>query len=215
LQVEVVGNLIDTEFFHIVKRRPSSAGSREPFRFFFCGILTARKGVQYLLQAVRILLEGGGDNFEVQVGGDGPYRRSLEDMLKSWRLERHVRLLGMLDREEVRSGMQRCDVFVLPSLGETFGIVLGEAMACGKPVLSTRCGGPEEIVTPETGVLVAPSDAQALAGAMMDFLRHRVAYSEERIRQNVVERFGEQAFTSAMTRLYDAILAPDKEKRAA
>ena len=47
-----------------------------------------------------------------------------------------------LNREQVRERMQKCDVFVLSSLHETFGVVVGEAMACGKPVISTRCGGP-------------------------------------------------------------------------
>ncbi len=102
--------------------------------------------------------------------------------------------------------MQDCDVFVLPSLGETFGVVLGEAMACGKPVLSTRCGGPEDVVTSQTGILVPPGDPASLALAMKGFLTHSYSFHPRQIRNSVVQRFGATSFLNNMEQFYQDIL---------
>jgi len=93
----------------------------------------------------------------------------------------------------------------LPSLGETFGIALGEAMACGKPVVATRCGGPQFIVTPETGLLVDVADPTALAGAMDRFLSEQISSDPTVIRQSIQSRFGEEAFLDNLSSIYDQI----------
>ena len=68
--------------------------------------------------------------------------------------------------------------------------MLNEAAACGKPVISTRCGGPEDIVTEETGLLVPVGDVEALAGAMLRMLDTAADYDPQRIRELTVSRFG-------------------------
>jgi glycosyltransferase involved in cell wall biosynthesis len=111
----------------------------------------------------------------------------------------------MLERDQVRHWMQTCDVFVLPSLGETFGVVLGEAMACGKPVIATRCGGPEFLVTPETGLLVEPGNAAALAEAMEKFISGEISFGSVDLRSEVVRRFGERVFLDNISSIYQQI----------
>ncbi len=204
VEVEVIGNLVDTDFF-----TPGTGPDpgKKTLRFFFLGQLLENKGAQYLLQAAQMLRTQGFKGFEVRLGGDGPYRPILERMAVDLGIEDRCLFLGMLDRAKVREQMRSCDVFVLPSLGETFGIVLGEALACGKPVLSTRSGGPEYVVTPECGILVAPADARELAGAMAGFLTGRYSFEAERIRASVVRRFGGNAFLEQIEWLYaDACL---------
>lgn len=201
LNITVVGNVVMTDFFVPPK---GALGRKNPrTRFLFVGLIDKMKGVQYLLESTRLLLEGGVTNFEVLIGGKGRALRQLMGTTKKKGLTGHCYFLGMLTREEVKYWMQNCDVFVLPSLAETFGIVIGEAMACGKPIIATRCGGPEFLVTPESGFLVDVADPQALAEAMEKFVNSRVNFDGQVIRRNVVNRFGEEAFLQHVSSIYD------------
>jgi len=201
LDIEVIGNVISTRFFHPAQgehRRSSTAR----LQILSAALLTKEKGYEYLLRAARILLDSGFRQFEVLIGGDGPDRPRLEALIKELGLQSCCVLLGILTRHELRDLMQQCDFFVLPSLGETFGVVIGEAMACGKPVLSTHCGGADFQVSPATGILVEPGDAHALAEGIRRLALRRSEYVAARIRASVLERFGEKPFLSAMARIY-------------
>jgi glycosyltransferase involved in cell wall biosynthesis len=80
---------------------------------------------------------------------------------------------GMKSKQEVAEFMRQADLFVLPSLFETFSIVTAEALSTGIPVLATRCGGPEEFVNEDVGLVVPPGDEEALCKGldyMMDNL---------------------------------------------
>ena len=78
---------------------------------------------------------------ELVLAGDGPERKRLQDLAESLGIDRACRFLGNIDRSSVRDEMRKCDLFVLPSRKETFGVVLLEAMACGKPVISCLPAG--------------------------------------------------------------------------
>ena len=201
-----IGEIINTDFFTPsgIDELPSSTSRT---RFLMVALLSKQKGLTCLLEAIRLLVQRGLTPFEVIVGGDGPERHSVESAARVLGLADRLRFLGQLSPTEVRHWMQRCDVFVLPSLHETFGVVLGEAMACGKPVIATRCGGPEWIVTPDTGRLIDKADPTALAGAMADFIEGRAVYNPATIRQRIVERFGEQAFLRQVSAVYEEIWA--------
>ncbi|MFO1034704.1 MAG: glycosyltransferase family 4 protein, partial [Hyphomicrobiales bacterium] len=93
----------------------------------------------------------------------------------------------------VRDLARGCDACVIPSDHETFGLPAIEAMAAGKPVVTTRCGGPETVVTPETGVTVEKSNARALADAMVDVLRHPGRYNAAAIQRYCHAGYGEAA----------------------
>jgi glycosyltransferase involved in cell wall biosynthesis len=201
--VTIVPNVVRTRFF--VPATESEPADR--FTFFLMGLLVERKGGRYLIEAVRQLVRGGCRGFRVVIGGDGAARRPWQQLVAEHGLEPYIEFLGAIGDAEVLHQMQHCDVFVLPSLHENFGVVLGEAMACGKPVLATRCGGSEFVVTPDSGILVPPADAPALADAMQGFLDRRYSFDPTRIRASVVDRFGEDAFLARLTELYRDVLA--------
>jgi L-malate glycosyltransferase len=205
LSIEVIGNVINTDFFVPGYKLPNKKDPSN-FQFFSCALLLERKGYQFMIEAVHLLVGKGFKNFEVLIGGDGPFRPKLEAMVLEAGLDDKIVFLGELDREMVRERMQQCDVFVHPSLDESFGVVLGEAMACGKPVIATRCGGPEYVVTPETGLLVDVANAGELAGAMESFLLRQVNFCSEEIRRSVHSRFGPQAILEKLSMVYEQAL---------
>ncbi|MFB3883627.1 MAG: glycosyltransferase [Thermodesulfobacteriota bacterium] len=211
-KIEVVGNVIRTEFF-VPAEDYSQDSSYSRTRFLSVALLVKEKGIHYLIEAVRLLIQKGITSFEVMIGGDGPARPMLEGMVKRMDLSDHCRFLGLLNQEEVKYWMQQCDVFVSPSLGETFGIALGEAMACGKPVIATRSGGSEFIMTDETGFFVNVADPAALAEMMGGFISKRITFTPDVIRQAVSNRFGEKAFLQKISVIYEQILAEYTEQR--
>ena len=102
----------------------------------------------------------------VLAGGDG-MKAALEDRVATLGLRDRVRFPGRLSHAEVVSMLADLDVFVMPSRREAWGVAAAEASASGLPVIATRVGGiPEIVVDGETGILVPPDDADALALAL-------------------------------------------------
>lgn len=203
VKIKVVGESVRTDFFvrannHAIERRPTK-------RFFVAARLAEQKGLPHLIKAVELLARRGMNSFELVIGGDGPDRMELQNLTKALGVADRCQFIGPLDREQVRKGMQDCDVFVLPSLHETFGVVVGEAMACGKPVIVTRCGGPEFVVTAETGLLVDVANPDALADAMAEFILNQVSFDPATVRASVVNRFGAEAFVQNVTAVYNEL----------
>jgi len=218
--VSVIGDLVKTDFFVPIQSRPKDASQTNDStrssttHFLSIALLSRQKGLSYLLHAAKLLIERGITAFDLTIGGDGVERPALERLSQSLGLTKQCRFAGLLNQEEVRQWMQQCDVFIMPSLHETFCIVLGEAMACGKPVIATRCGGPEFVVTPETGVLVDVANPEALANAMSDFILRRTKYDPTRIRQSVVSRFGDEVFLRNVSAVYEKVRADAVQSRS-
>jgi glycosyltransferase involved in cell wall biosynthesis len=132
------------------------------------GRFVAYKGYDHLLEAAR-LLQADRPDVEWVIAGDGELRSELEARCRRLGLDRQVHFLGW--RDDLPDVLSLADLFVSPAVGEHFGRVLIEAMAMGKPVVATASGGvPEIVVDGETGVLVAPADPAALAGAVRALL---------------------------------------------
>lgn len=126
------------------------------------------KGHKYLIEAMERLAKQRKDILCVIVGS-GFLQSALEEQIKGAQLEEYVFLAGGKPHEEIPVWMNACDVFVLPSLNESFGIVQIEAMACGKPVVGTYNGGSEELILlDKNGILCFPRDPECLAAAITD-----------------------------------------------
>ena len=130
---------------------------------FSLGSLIDRKGFEYLIKAMATIVKHK-DNVLCFIGGDGPLKNKLMRLIKNLELENYVKLLGLVPDEEISLWMNAADLFVLPSLSESFGVVQIEAMAVGTPVVATINGGSEEIViSEEYGYLCPPADTECLA----------------------------------------------------
>jgi glycosyltransferase involved in cell wall biosynthesis len=143
-------------------RDPGVAVGR-PFRFLYCGSVTARKGAPVLIEAWRSLEQGDAELWFA--GHVGTRERALIPNLPG------LRLLGQVPHSEMAKLYAQCDVFVLPSLFEGFGLVILEALAAGLPVISTPNTGAVDVVTdPALGRLVEAGSVEALATAMRGYL---------------------------------------------
>ena len=150
-----IHNSLAVEDFHGAVDRPSSLPQR---RYLLCiAQLNQKKAVDVLLRAYSNL---GEDYLELDLvlAGDGPLRESLEAMVDQLGVVGRVKFLGHRPRDHIAKLLHGCEVLVLPSRAEPFGIVVLEAMACRKPVIVTRVGGLPEIVEDGVNGLVVPPD---------------------------------------------------------
>ncbi|SFR33019.1 glycosyltransferase family 4 protein [Halogeometricum limi] len=167
----------DTQFDPAVTRAFVSERAREdPFRVAFVGNLVPRKEVLTLLDA----LAGLDDSTPWRATLVGPhpddvYRRRVERRIRRRGLGESVRLAGELPTEEVAAALRESHVFAMPSSHEGFGIAYLEAMGFGLPVVAAASGGASDLVDAETGVLVAPGDADAVRDALDGFASDRTA----------------------------------------
>jgi glycosyltransferase involved in cell wall biosynthesis len=106
--------------------------------------------------------------------GEGPERGNLEKLINSLSLDKEVSLLDFMPQEKLNEYYNRCDMLVLSSVNEGFGLVLVEAQFCKKPVIGTDSGGiPDIIIEGKTGLLFPPGDVNALAKDMESLLEDK------------------------------------------
>lgn len=130
---------------------------------FSLGTLIKRKGFNYLIESMEIVTNNRNDCV-CFIGGSGKLQNKLQSQINDLKLEKYVKLIGFIPDEMLPLWMNACDVFVLPSLRESFGVVQIEAMGCGKPVVATYNGGSEEIiVSDDYGLLTEPGNSEELA----------------------------------------------------
>lgn len=134
------------------------------------GSLIQTKGFDLLLEALAKVVRRT-PNVKLVVIGSGPQEHKLRALAGRLGIEQHVDFLGLLPHQEVMRFMAVCDVFVLPSWSEGFGVVYLEAMASGKPVIACRGEGIEDVVEDgESGLLVRPRDAADVERALSKLL---------------------------------------------
>ena len=154
-----------------------------PIRFAAFGRFVPKKGYAVLLEAFAKALADGLGPATLALGGDGPLRRDLEQRSAALGLSEQVRFDGWID--DIGGYLDRADVFVLPSLDEPFGIVMLEAMARGRPIVTTRTQGPSEVLDDKCAYFAEIGDSGTLASALV-----RVAAEPDRARARAAEALG-------------------------
>jgi glycosyltransferase involved in cell wall biosynthesis len=156
---------------NVAEFRRATFGSDLPL-IVAIGRLIVKKGFANLIRACAVLVQRQ-RSFRCEIFGEGPLGGKLREQIEALHLQEFVQLPGPKPQHELRARLANATVFVLPSVPEPEGgmdnlpTVIMEAMATGLPVISTRIGGiPEMVVENETGFLVPPDDAVALAGAI-------------------------------------------------
>lgn len=201
IQWKALPNIIDQQFLNT----PITEKNSQSFVFLNICLHTPNKKVDLLLCAFAQKFKGQ-NNIKLRLGGDGPNHHKLKKLAKNLGITTQVEFLGLLNREQVINEMLIANCFVLSSQVETFGVVLIEAIAMGLPVIATRCGGPEDIVTTTNGILVDLNNVPQLADAMNFIMTNMVHYNPWKLRNDCAIRFGEGTIVSQLLSDYQSIL---------
>lgn len=204
---EVIANTVDGDYF----TPPPSRRTDGTFTFLTVCDLVDYKRVDLLIRAfARLNVRRPATRLViVGAGKDAAPLRGLAEMLTP---RGTVRFTGPLARWQVRRWMHEAHALVLCSDVETFGVVLIEAMATGMPVIATRSGGPEDVVTSDTGLLIDRDDCDALQRAMAEVLRRR--FDPTTVRESARRRFGYSVIANQLCALYDRLLVGSRQEVA-
>ncbi len=156
----------------ITEVKSDIAGLKRPI-FLFVGGIIPRKGLHLLLQACTVLKKQGCSDYTLLVVGDGSQQEELQNYCQQSDLTDSVKWMGRVDYDSVRAYFDRADVFVLPTLEDTWGMVVLEAMVAGKPILCSKWAGASELVIDgENGYCFDPYETEHLAELMGRFLNN-------------------------------------------
>lgn len=176
---QVIYNGIDTDFF--IPADPASTTKKlrqSQFRLLFVGSLSRRKGVDLL----KPIMDKLGDDYVLCCISQKDTKNITQH---------NIYHLYALDSDELLLQYQSCDALLFPTRTEGFGYVVAEAMACGKPVISTNCSAIPELITGDNGILCPLDDINAFVAAIRK-LAEDDAYRKiiaENARQTVIDRF--------------------------
>ncbi|WP_352416903.1 glycosyltransferase [Clostridium tertium] len=202
--IEVIPNMVDCDKVLSIINKKNNLGEEEQFTFLSLCYLKKNKGIDILIRAFSTYFRG--KEVKLIIAGDGPERENLENLSKELGILEQVEFKGALNRDEVYKVMSNCNIFVLPSRFETFGVVLIEALANGKPVISTRNGGANDIVTDENGILVDIDDIEGLGKAMVDLKLNYNKYNEEEIRNSCINKYSKKIITRQLEKVYSELI---------
>jgi len=199
---EVVPNQVDVDRF----TPPAQPAPRPPIRLLNVAMQDPKKGLPDLLDAFA-RLEPRDNGLQLDLVGDGPQQPELRALAERLGISDQVVFHGVLTPEQIAELLHAAHVFVLPSLAENLPLAIIEAQASGLPVVATTVGGVPEMLTPETGILVPPSDPDALTEALRTMLGSLERYDRDAIVASARERWSYDAIGARWDGIYREILA--------
>ncbi len=164
---QLVGLGIAEDKLEVIKNgvhMPKEITREEDGYILFVGRLVATKGLKYLIEAMEDV------DSTLKICGKGPESERLKAQAETLGIDGKVELLGYVSEEERDRLLDRCSVYVMPSIFEAYGIAAAEAMSHGKPLVATNTGGLPEVVQ-DSGILVQPRDPAALAEGIERLLK--------------------------------------------
>lgn len=197
----VIPNIVDTSLFNYYPLEKTN----DEFSFISVGSLLEIKQMDVLIEAFSKAFTDN-DKVKLYIYGNGPEKKALTKLIMKYNLHDQVLLMGEVNRSIIAKQMKRCDAFVLASKKETFGVALIEALASGLPAISTRCGGPEDIITKENGRLVEVGNVEELKESLIYMYKNHGNFNKNEISQHAKEMYSPKTIANRLTALYNEVL---------
>ena len=200
VNVEVVPNVVDTAIFNevLAKRCSRTDGI---VRFVAVGRLMEGKNFELLIKAFSRALIAN-KNITLSIIGDGVLYQKLSELKRKKKVENKVFLLGGMSREEIAIEFSKADCFVLLSSYETFGLVYIESLAAGLPVIATACGGPNDFIKKEYGILLDNPNEEIASNAILQMSSSYKSYDAKFLSSDINAQFSPKVIANHLDVLY-------------
>jgi glycosyltransferase involved in cell wall biosynthesis len=200
VKFEYIPNMTDTTFFNI-RSKPKN---QNEFKFINIAFLDKKKNQNMLIYAFEKAFKDKPD-IKLTIVGNGLEYNNLFNLIKELNMEKQISLYGKANRDEVKKLLQNSDIFVLSSKYETFGVAVVEAMACGLPVVSTKCGGPESIIIDDRLGYLSDLNVNDLSNKILEINQNRDKFNSKYIREYIENNFSEKFVVSKLQEIYREI----------
>jgi len=168
--------------------------------------LTHEKGIDILIRAISAfpVLK----NTKVHIiasNADPKYENSIRKLIQKNKLT-NIQFYPTQSRHQLLEYYQAADLFILPSRKEGFGLALAEAASCGVPVISTKSGGPEQIINASVGKIIEPDNPNILGRTMINIIKNLSPYHQDKMHKDIASRFGIENTVQIIIKHYRAII---------
>ena len=184
-EIFVIPNIVSPVFSY-----KNEKASKKSFRFLAVGRLSKEKGYDKLIQSFCNVF-GNDDTVHLHIVGRGDEFDRLQELVANNNAESIVTLHGLMQREELADFYHQCDVLVMSSDYETFGVPAAEAMACGLPVIVPMNTGIARYVTDKSGIVIENNSIENISTAMKSMYMTYDNYSKKNISEYANEHFSE------------------------
>ncbi|BBN80392.1 glycosyl transferase family 1 [Pseudoalteromonas sp. A25] len=197
----IIPNMVEQRFLDDFENTQPNTS----FSFISIGSLNKNKAIDTLIRAFHRAFKGN-EQVTLTIAGDGVERMNLEALSSQLQLTKQIKFIGSISRQRALEEIKSANALVSASLYETFGVVLIEALALGKPVIATRCGGPETIVTDKVGLLADKNSVDSLSIQLTTLYQNYNQYDPEAIHNYCQQNYSKQAYTNLMRQQFNNVI---------
>ena len=202
IKTQIIPNVVENCSINLVaKNKVESNG----FKFVVISRITAEKGIEDLVMAIKELLKIRTD-FSVTIYGEGEMKEYFMKQSLSNNLHQQINWFDSIHPEQVQNTIANYHCLISSSLYESFGVTLIEALSVGIPIIATDCGGPKDIVNDINGILINKNNPLDLAAAMNTMINTYQEYNQEKIIEDCYNRFSSKIISEQYNLIYNNLI---------
>lgn len=199
-----IPNVVSKEFTE--KPLPAFPKQTKPFHFLHVGSYLKARRQNIMINAFAGAFKNNPGVQLTIVSGGGPLEKEVRDLIHELGMEKQIHLVGYKNKEEVLQIQDESNVLVVCSEMETFSVPAAEALTRGNPVLTTRCGGPEDFVNEQNGLTCAVNDIADMQEKLLTIYNRYPSFNYIKIAQEAVDRFSEKKVVFMLEEVYRKVI---------
>jgi L-malate glycosyltransferase len=204
-QCRVIPNYIDTTKYYI------NLSKKHRIQFIHISSMAPIKNVDLLLKGFKKFIDDNQINAKLLLLGGGSNIIKYKELSETLNIKEYVEFKGDVSNKELRKYLSISDALLLTSALETFSVVGIEALASGIPVISTKCGGPEDYILEDTGIFIEKFTENDVSKSMKEFIQNKEKYSSIKIKKICFENFDQLIVIHKINALYKKIVSRNNE----